>query len=182
MKGIILDLCGGTGSWSKPYEDAGYKVRIIDTETTGEDIRLLEFSQDHVRGILCAPPCTMFASSGARWTRTEEEMIQALALVDACLRAVAVYKPHFWALENPVEKLKRFLGPPVLYFNPCDYGDPYTKRTLLWGRFNMPKVSPVAPTEGSKMSRLYGGPSAKTKRARSITPTGFARAFFEANP
>ena len=23
---IILDLCGGTGAWSKPYKDAGYKV------------------------------------------------------------------------------------------------------------------------------------------------------------
>lgn len=26
---IILDLCGGTGSWSKPYKDAGYDVRVI---------------------------------------------------------------------------------------------------------------------------------------------------------
>jgi len=26
---IILDLCGGTGSWSKPYKDAGYDVRLI---------------------------------------------------------------------------------------------------------------------------------------------------------
>lgn len=26
---IILDLCGGTGSWSKPYRDAGYDVRVI---------------------------------------------------------------------------------------------------------------------------------------------------------
>ena len=26
---IILDLCGGTGSWSKPYKEAGYDVRII---------------------------------------------------------------------------------------------------------------------------------------------------------
>lgn len=25
-KKIILDLCGGTGSWSKPYAKAGYKV------------------------------------------------------------------------------------------------------------------------------------------------------------
>lgn len=24
---IILDLCGGTGSWSKPYKEAGYDVR-----------------------------------------------------------------------------------------------------------------------------------------------------------
>ncbi len=26
---IILDLCGGTGSWSKPYKEAGYDVRLI---------------------------------------------------------------------------------------------------------------------------------------------------------
>lgn len=26
---IILDLCGGTGSWSKPYRDAGYDVKVI---------------------------------------------------------------------------------------------------------------------------------------------------------
>jgi hypothetical protein len=26
---IIIDLCGGTGSWSKPYKDAGYDVRVI---------------------------------------------------------------------------------------------------------------------------------------------------------
>ena len=29
MTGIVLDLCGGTGSWSKPYKDAGYDVRVI---------------------------------------------------------------------------------------------------------------------------------------------------------
>jgi hypothetical protein len=29
MKKIILDLCGGTGAWSKPYKDAGYDVRVI---------------------------------------------------------------------------------------------------------------------------------------------------------
>jgi len=26
---IILDLCGGTGSWSKPYLEGGYDVRVI---------------------------------------------------------------------------------------------------------------------------------------------------------
>lgn len=26
---IILDLCGGTGAWSKPYKLAGYDVRVI---------------------------------------------------------------------------------------------------------------------------------------------------------
>ena len=31
MSKIILDLCGGTGEWSKPYREAGYDVRIITT-------------------------------------------------------------------------------------------------------------------------------------------------------
>ena len=26
---IILDLCGGTGAWSRPYREAGYDVRVI---------------------------------------------------------------------------------------------------------------------------------------------------------
>ena len=26
---IILDLCGGTGAWSKPYKENGYDVRLI---------------------------------------------------------------------------------------------------------------------------------------------------------
>lgn len=29
MGKLILDLCGGTGSWSKPYRDAGYEVKVI---------------------------------------------------------------------------------------------------------------------------------------------------------
>ena len=29
MNKIILDLCGGTGAWSKPYKDAGYDVRVV---------------------------------------------------------------------------------------------------------------------------------------------------------
>jgi len=29
MAKIILDLCGGTGSWSKPYKEAGYDVRLV---------------------------------------------------------------------------------------------------------------------------------------------------------
>lgn len=31
MNKIILDLCGGTGSWSRPWALNGYDVRIIKT-------------------------------------------------------------------------------------------------------------------------------------------------------
>lgn len=177
MSKIILDLCGGSGSWSKPYADAGYDVRVI---TLPQDVRLLTRLKDPVHGILAAPPCTVFASSGARWPRTKEQMIEGLSVVDACLRAVAVYRPAWWALENPIGKLRQFLGQPCFYFQPWEYGDPYFKRTCLWGSFEVPRKAPVEPTEGGKIHRM--GPSPDRAAKRSITPPGFAKAFFQANP
>ncbi len=103
-------------------------------------------------------------------------MIDALSVVDACLRAVMIYRPKFWALENPVGKLTRFLGKPKLYFDPCDYGDPYTKKTGLWGEFNVPIRKPVAASYGSMMHT-----DIRNQAERSKTPLGFAKAFFEAN-
>lgn len=140
-----------------------------------------------VHGILAAPVCTVFANSGSKFPRTDLEIVEALSLVDACLRIVHVLKPDWWALENPVGKLRKFIGPPTMTFDPCDYGDPWTKRTLLWGEFNTELIrTPVEPymnvNGSSPLHRLYGGKSARTKEARSVTPQGFARAFFVANP
>lgn len=187
---VILDLCGGTGSWSRPYADAGYDVRVIDLQewldgrgSTG-DVRMLRFLDvpRPVHGILMAPPCTDFAVSGARWwaDKGPDALLTGLSVVDACLRIAMVHRPLWWALENPVGRLVHFLGEPAYTFDPCDHGDPYTKRTCLWGQFALPKRNPVAPTDGSKMHLLP--PSSDRARLRSATPQGFARAFFEANP
>ena len=172
MGKVILDLCSGSGAWSKPYVDAGYDVRCI---TLPDDIRLQTFP-GKVHGILAAPPCTVFAQAGFRWPRTDDDYRQALSVVDACLRFVVTCSPEWWCLENPVGKLKRWLGRWTMTFNPCDYGDPYTKRTCLWGRFNPPVKNPVAPILGSKIHTF------SNRVKRSITPDGFARAFFQANP
>lgn len=180
---VILDLCGGTGAWSKPYADAGYDVRIVDINNIfREDVRLIEFDEfDEIYGILSAPPCDHLAGSGARWwnKKGEVKLLEALSIVDACLRAVLLYKPKFWCMENHVGRLSKFIGKPVMTFQPCDYGDPYTKRTCLWGNFSMPKKNPVTPVEGSKIWKMAPGP--ERKRLRSITPSGFAKAFFEVN-
>jgi hypothetical protein len=173
----ILDLCGGSGEWSRPYAEAGYNVVLIDPFRGTGDVRLLEYP-GQVHGILAAPPCTVFAASGARWPRSEQDILNGLSIADACLRLVTVCQPAWWALENPVGKLRRWLGSPTMMFNPCDFGDPYTKKTLLWGRFTVPQRTPVAPTEGSKMHFL---PSS-ARRERAVTPAGFAKALFDANP
>lgn len=176
---LILSLCDRTGNWSQPYEDDGYDVIRYDLEH-GQDVRLLELPDRPVHGILAAPPCTVFANSGARWTRSDDDMREGLSVVDACCRIVLACKPAWWALENPAGKLSRYLGPPTYTFQPNQHGDPYTKFTCLWGTFRLPERSPVPATMGSKMHKL--GPGPERAALRSVTPEGFAQAFFEANP
>jgi len=178
MTKVILDLCSGTGAWSKPYKDAGYDVRLITLP--GNDVRLYKPSES-VYGVLAAPPCTHLAGSGARWWvgKGENALLESLAIVDACLRIITITQPVFWCLENPVGRLVHYLGKPIMYFNPCDYGDPYTKKTCLWGVFNEPALNPVEPILGSKMHLV--GPSESRQEMRSVTPPKFAQAFCQAN-
>lgn len=62
MTKLILDLCGGTGSWSKPYREAGYEVVNVTLPT----YNVLKFDilplLENVYGILAAPPCTRQAN------------------------------------------------------------------------------------------------------------------------
>lgn len=181
MKGrIILDLCGGTGAWSQPYRDAGYDVRLVNLPD--HDVRLYS-PPKNVHGILAAPPCTYFCRMRmCRGRPTDDEFREGLAVVDACLRVITVASPAWWALENPLGYLRGWLGDPILKFNPCDYGDPWTKRTWVWGNFTMPERSPVEPA-GPWIHRKKGKRGlARTDSQNAITPPGFARAFSEANP
>ena len=175
---IILDLAGGTGAWSEPYKKAGYTV--FNITLPDYDVRTYK-PPENVYGILAAPPCDHLAGSGARWweEKGEEALFAGLETVDACMRIILISKPKFWALENPVGRLVHYLGKPKMYFDPCDFGDAYTKKTALWGEFAIPEKKKVKPK--GKNPIWYMPPGEKRKELRSITPKGFAEAFFRAN-
>jgi len=112
----------------------------------------------------------------------------------------------FWALENPwYGRLKWFLGKPAFEFSPWEFGDAYKKRTALWGYFNEPIKTCVDinkvltkeqiekhKTNSQKLPKFdymkskdihpetFGKLDRQTRR--SITPAGFSKAFYEANP
>jgi len=199
MNKIILDLCGGTGAWSKPYKDAGYDVRNI----THLDYDVFDYTEymdfiDDVYGILAAPTCTMF--SLARTTaKTPRDLKGGFKLVHRCLEIIWDCRFNgnlkFWALENPMGYLRQLLGKPPLTFNPSDYGASYTKKTDLWGYYNMPKVSKRQLTDEEivrcsinnrelpELPSDYILPNNfKSQQARrSMTNEHFAKAFFNAN-
>ena len=58
---IILDLCGGAGSWAKPYKDAGYDVRLITLPDN--DVRTY-IPPANAYGILAAPPLYQIFKGG----------------------------------------------------------------------------------------------------------------------
>ena len=185
---IILDLCGGTGAWSKPYKDAGYDVRLITLPEY--DVRTYQ-PPDNVYGILAAPPCNDFARQCIN-----RDLKRGFKIVEACLRIIWICQLNggvkFWVIENPATgMLRRFLGKPALVWQPCDYGDLASKSTGPWGIFNIPMPKPIPFTFEAKALQhkhhIHKFPSAKEypglsrSDRRAITPLGFARAFYEAN-
>lgn len=199
---VILSLFDFTGNWATPYAEHGHDVILWDIKHTTDMYSMFSDIGDAcadyfyenifdnygtVDGILAAVPCTDFAGSGARWWKEKDERgdtAKSLELVYQTLRIIDLCQPDFWAIENPVGRLSRLvpeLGKPW-YFQPYWFGEPYTKKTGLWGEFKKPKPSKmVEPVEGSKMWKKYGGKSERTKTARSETPLGFADAFYKAN-
>lgn len=99
---------------------------------------------------------------------------------------------RFWCLENPMGYLYNFLGRPVYYFQPWQFGETgflATKRTALWGYFNalaktvkkrtIPFINSHSQAKGTmKENKPWYSASAEQ---RAITPPDFADAFFRAN-
>ena len=114
----------------------------------------------------------------------EAIMTDVVAIVDLA------QPTEFHAMENPSGRLRKMLkegewntdiGLPSLSFDPWHFGDPYTKRTHLWGEMNtdLPEAT-VVPVEGSKMHKMHSG-AESIGGERSATPEGFSYAFFIAN-
>ena len=208
MKKIILDLCGGTGSWSRPYKEAGYKV--INVTLPAFDITKTQFYPNYmcigggksfdtvwykdVYGILAAPPCTMF-SIARRTAKTPPDFKGAMEVVEACLMIIWQCRfsgsLKFWALENPMGLLRQFLGKPWYTFEQWEFGHVLSKRTDLWGYFIAPAKTVFIKPDSRDIDKEWQNPSIpdwlKDKKLnrteiRSITPEGFARAFFRNNP
>jgi len=215
---IILDLCGGTGAWSKPYAEAGYDVRVITLPEY--DVTKVEFGMcgmqferqdkhyresqtvlyEDIYGILAAPPCTEF-SLAKNGSRRKRDLTAGMVIVEACMKIIWNCQLRgnikFWALENPLGLLRRFLGRPKFSFKQWGFGDAGVKPTDVWGYFDEPKKTVHTMPDGitkryksGKVNTLawaapkypeYKHLNLDRAALRAITPQGFAQAFYKAN-
>lgn len=157
-------------------------------------------------GIFANPVCTEFST--ARSNGKARNPDEGMFLVEHCLRIIEEAKPTFWVMENPAKGvLKDYIGAPVYEYEPWWFGSPWTKRTALWGKFNIPERQYYNWEAVPKLEGLYqrpgrGKPSLafmhkshyhkipefqtlpepqSDMEFRSLCSQKFAQAFFEAN-
>lgn len=156
----ILHLCADLGSDSYPYQcDENYRVIRIGKDYGVENVTREklwhDFGVNRVHGIIANPVCTDL--SRARTGGKPKSVENGMFLVNHCLRIIDELKPKWWVLENPATgALRQVLGKPRLVYQPWEYGSPWTKKTALWGNFNIPekKYSDFAEVS-NKIEQLY---------------------------
>lgn len=209
-KKLLISLFDYTGNSSRPYRENGWDVIQVDIQL-GMDIMTWDYASWYndknsdlqyspIVGLIGMVPCTDYANSGSRHFKAKDSdgrTEQSQKLVTKTKEIIDFFNNlkvlKFWQIENPMSRihtLNPWMGSVKHKFNPCDYAgyDPnpensrYNKMTWLWGKFNVPEKKYIEPIEKDNPGwKKYGGKSLATKNARSITPLGFAYAFYRAN-
>jgi hypothetical protein len=151
----ILVLCSGTGSFEKPFIEAGWEVVSVDWDKRhGADIvtDIRDIEVDHFKAIVgtfdwvhSSPDCKLYSIANSRrwhlhWDECRPISDEARAsneLVEKCIAISEELSNHYWTLENPNGLLQlqpfmqRHQKGRVTY---CQYGDSRMKPTNIWGK------------------------------------------------
>lgn len=136
--------------------------------------------------MIAHPPCTYISAAGARW------MYKGGVLQNDRLEKAKSGREFFMKLLNAPIKMKAFENPKplkVVAMPPCtqviqpyEFGDPFTKKTLLW-LVGLPPLKPTNILCNPKPYLQSGATNAEISkirgRARSKTFPGIARAMAE---
>jgi hypothetical protein len=204
---LLIDLFDYSGNAAQPYREAGWRIIQVDKKR-GFDIKDFLYKRivlDHLHdlpeiGIIAAIPCTAYALSGNKHKgkpyreqvfKESQELVAMTKEIIDFFDSTGLLK--FWMIEQPrtdIHTKNPWIGKIRQRFHPWQFAgyDPvpddsrYRKWTWCFGNFNLMTHRPLEPLqhEFPGFTKL-GGKSEKTKELRSITPLGFAYAFFHAN-
>lgn len=174
FSGVVRDAFAARGhdAWScdlLPCERGGKHFQ--------EDVRQLLLAQmvNPWDLMICHPPCTHLAVSGARWFKDKQgEQRDALAFVCALLSA----NIPMIALENPISIISSKIRKPDQIIHPWQFGHGETKATCLWLK-NLPKLVPTNIVSGREPRVHHASPGPDRWRERSRTLQGIAEAMAE---
>lgn len=167
----VLVACEFSGVVRRAFRSRGHAAFSCDLLPAEDDSG--NHYQGDVRDILgdewdlmiCHPPCTHLAVSGARWfAEKRHEQAEALDFVRELLAAPI---PRI-CLENPVSVISSKIRKPDQIIQPWQFGHGETKATCLW----LKGLSPLQATnivEGreAKVHRMPPGPDRWKHRSRT---------------
>jgi hypothetical protein len=167
----VLVACEYSGTVRDAFTARGHDAMSCDllpTEKPGPHYQgdVIELLDDGWDLMICHPPCTHLAVSGARWFKEKaEEQERALWFVSLLLRAPI---PRI-ALENPVSIISSRIRKPDQIIQPWQFGHGETKATCLWLK-NLPKLVPTNIVEGreARVHRMPPGPDRWKERSRTF--------------
>ena len=193
----ILVACEYSGRVRQAFRDLGHDAWSCDIEPA-EDFQKYHLQEDVMNVIhwndwdmmIAFPPCTYLSRASARWlypngtldkkrfAQMEEGKQFFLELLNADIPRIAI--------ENPTPFKIAELPKPSQIIQPYQFGDPYTKRTLLWLKclpqlYSTNIVEPKAPwvqsnTGGRARDQKYHPGIARNVKDRSRTFEGIASA------
>lgn len=176
----VLVACEFSGTVRDAFRARGHDAwscDLLETEKPGQHLRcdvrdVLGYGWDMM---ICHPPCTHLAVSGARWFKNKRvEQDEALEFVRTLLAAPIARI----ALENPVSIISSRVRKPDQVIQPWQFGHGETKATCLW-LHGLPKLMPTNIVEGRE-ARVHKMPPSETRwRERSRTFAGIAQAMAE---
>jgi site-specific DNA-cytosine methylase len=173
----ILIACEYSGAVRDAFISRGHDAMSCDllpTEARGPhyqgDVR--DVLGDGWDLMICHPPCTHLAVSGARWFKDKTvEQAEALDFVRLLLGADI---PRI-ALENPVSIISSRVRKPDQIIHPWQFGHGETKATCLWLK-GLPKLRHTNVVEGreARVHKMPPGPDRWKERSRTFA--GIAQA------
>lgn len=191
----VLIACEFSGVVRDAFIRQGHDAMSCDllpTEVPGPHYQgdVFDIIDDNWDLMIAHPPCTYLSKAGARWLhrgggidpdRSAKGMLAKsffLRLLDAEIPRIAV--------ENPTPLRYFGLPQPTQVIQPYEYGEPFSKRTLLWLRGLPPLVptrilseyTPFMPSNTSGFARGKGGSRGTAHDASTASRTfrGIAQA------
>lgn len=130
----VLIACEFSGivreEFSKKGHDA-WSCDVINTEIAGNHIvcNVMDILNDGWDLMICHPPCTHLAVSGARWFKWKiKQQKEAIDFVRKLLNC----NINKIALENPVSVISSIIRKPDQIIHPWMFGHLENKSTCLW--------------------------------------------------
>ena len=167
----VLVACEYSGVVRDAFTRKGHYAMscdLLDSEVTGNHYKgdVHDVINDGWDLMICHPPCTHLAVSGARWFKDKiKEQQEALEFVELLFNA-SIEKI---CLENPISIISSRIRKPDQIIQPWQYGHGETKATCLWLK-NLPLLKPTDIVDGreARVHKMPPGPDRWKERSRTF--------------